>query len=73
MLKLNACQRLIVGWNLEHCQYRQGQGPGQEGAWISAHPETAPRGKDTLSEAKRTLKQRVFTLILKRPPPRWVA
>jgi hypothetical protein len=22
-------QRLIVGWNLDYCQYRQGQGPGQ--------------------------------------------
>ena len=21
MLKLNACQRLIVGWDLEYCQY----------------------------------------------------
>ena len=66
-LKLNACQRLIVGWNLEHCQYRQGQGPDrqgqgpeQEGGWISTHPETDPRGEDTLSEAKQTLKQRVF-------------
>jgi hypothetical protein len=59
-LKLNACQRLIVGWNLEHCQYRQGQGPEQEGGWISTHPETDPRGEDTLSEAKQTLKQRVF-------------
>jgi hypothetical protein len=56
-LKLNACQRLIVGWNLEYCQYRHGQGPGQEGGWIRAYPET---GEDTLSEAKRTLKQRVF-------------
>jgi len=36
-LKLNACQRLIVGWNLEYLQYRQGQGPGQEGGWILAH------------------------------------
>jgi hypothetical protein len=27
-LKLNAGQRLIVGWNLEYCQCRQGQGPG---------------------------------------------
>jgi hypothetical protein len=31
-LKLNACQRLIVGWNLEYCQYKQGQGPGKKGA-----------------------------------------
>ena len=27
-LKLRACQRLIVGWNPEYCQYRQGAGLG---------------------------------------------
>jgi hypothetical protein len=33
-------QRLIVGWNPEYCQYRQGARPGAGRGWISAHPIT---------------------------------
>jgi len=31
LLKLNACQRLIVGWNPKYCQYRQGARRGRKG------------------------------------------